>query len=334
MKRNRYSSKKSNAKKFYTKENIFISRLASILNVSKKDVNRMFNERVVSAIRLNPLAGPVENIKSRVESKGFTLEPVSWSKDTYIIRDNDKSELSKITEYKSGLFYIQSLSSMLPVIALGSKPGERILDMCAAPGSKTSMIAALTGDKADLVANDQDFRRIGKLRNIIYQFHIKNIKVTQTPGESIGSRFSSHFDKVLLDAPCSGEGLIYLRSPRPLRFWSIKKVKAMSKLQKKLIESAYLCLKPGGTLVYSTCTLEPDENEAVLTHLIERHTEAKIEEISVVKGDSFEEYKQLVTPGIKHWSGNDYSEQVTKAVRVIPSSLMPAFFIAKIRKPE
>lgn len=333
MKRRLRKNIKSKSKKFYTKEGIFISRLASILNQPKKNINIMFSERVISVIRLNPLAGPVETIKSRIEGKGFVLEPVPWSKDTYVVEGRDKSEISKITEYKSGLFYIQSLSSMLPVLVLDPKPGERILDMCAAPGSKTSMIAALTDNQAEITANDQDFRRIGKLRNIIYQFHVKNTRVTQTPGESIGSRFASHFDKVLLDAPCSGEGLIYLRSSRPLKFWSIKKIKAMSRLQKSLIESAYLSLKPGGVLVYSTCTLEPDENEAVLTYLLNLYPKAELEEISLLEQDSFKEYKQYLTPGIKHWSGNDYVDDVSKAIRVVPGKVMPGFFVAKIRKP-
>lgn len=158
---------------FYTKEDIFLSRLASILQVPKEKVKLMFSQRAESVIRLNPLAGDVNRIKELLERYGVEMEPIAWSENTYRVVNKDKSELGEMGEYDKGLFYIQSTSSMLPAIVLEPKAGEKILDMCAAPGSKTSQIAAMTGDKAEITASDDDYIRAKKLESVLKQFHVK-----------------------------------------------------------------------------------------------------------------------------------------------------------------
>lgn len=319
-------------KKFYTKDDIFISRIASILEVPKGKVRGMFSERTISAIRLNPLAEDPKKIEEHLKKLGLDLKSVDWADGTFIVLNRDKSELGKTEEYRKGLFYIQNLSSMLPVVIMNPMPGESVLDLCAAPGSKTTMIASYMRNEGKIVANDENFSRIKSLRDVLYQFYVKNTDVHVGDGVKFGDDNENKFDKVLLDAPCSGEGLVYLRTQKPLRFWNIKKVKAMSNQQKKLITSAFNAVKPGGILIYATCTLEPPENEEVVTHLLKHEPKAHIEEIDLINDADFSDYRSFIMNGITKWSGNSYDPEVKKCIRVIPGKTMQGFFVAKIRK--
>ncbi len=329
----RDSRKRKNFKeRFFTKQDIFASRMASILMVPTKSIIPMFSQRILSIIRLNNLADEPSKILHLLRSKGLELDKVGWSPDTYIVLNSDKSDLGEMHEYKRGLFYIQNLSSMLPVVELGPQQGEKILDMCAAPGSKTTMICSMVNDNAEIVANEEDFRRLSKLQNVLRQFHCKNVGISQNDGSLIGKVTPDHYNKVLLDAPCSGEGLIYLKGENPLRFWSIKKVKVMRRIQEELILSAFDSLKKGGTLIYSTCTLEPEENEVVVSFLLNMRSNSKVLPIETVATEAFSDYKKITTPGITKWSGNSYSSDLKLAVRILPSELMQGFFVAKITK--
>lgn len=317
---------------FFTKEGIFISRIASILMMPKKDIMPLFSQRARTTIRLNSLKGNTKKIYDSLVDKGYELEEVKWVKDVYFVNNKDKAEVSQTEEYKEGFFYIQNLSSILAAVVLDPKPKERILDMCAAPGSKSTHIAQLTENKAEILANEVEISRTNSLRNVVDQFGAKSIKITISDGRDFGKKYPDYFDKVLLDAPCSGEGMIYMRGVKPLRFWSIKKIKSSSTKQKELIESAFRTLKTGGTLVYSTCTLEPEENEGVITDLLEKHKNAKIVNIPILQDENFNDYKKLVKQGITHWSGNSYDTSVVKSLRVLPSPEMMGFYIVKIVK--
>ncbi len=319
--------------KFYTKEDVFVSRLASILMVPKGKVPWIFSQRPITTIRLNSLKGNIEDTKNTLAKKGYDLEPISWAKSTYFVTNKNKDEASQTEEYNDGKYYIQNLSSILATLILDPKENEKILDMCAAPGSKTTHIADLTSNKAEIVANDADAGRMSDLQNVINQFGAR-AKVTLSDGGEFGKKYPVYFDKVLLDAPCSGEGLIYFRGPKPLRYWSMDKVKRSVFLQKQLVESAFKTLKHGSCMVYSTCTLEPEENEGVLTHLLNLLPNAKVEKIDIVdeilKGTPV--LKEYIKNGITKWSGNTYNPQVKNSLRIIPNKMMMGFFIAKISK--
>jgi len=311
-------------REFHTKQEIFLSRMASILLVPPNKVKGLFSRRTITTIRINPLKGNAENIVQTLKKKDYDLNAIEWAPNTFFVRNKDKSEISHTQEYKDGLFYIQNLSSVLPTIVLDPKDGEDILDMCAAPGSKTTHICAITNNNANIIANDSDSIRIGSLRNVLHQFGAK-AKVSLNDSRLLWEKYPDYFDKILLDAPCSGEGLIYLNGSKPLRRWTIKKIKVSTMIQKELISSAFRALKPGGTLVYSTCTLEPEENEGVVTDLLTRYENAKIEKIKIdgLRG---------MNRGITKWSGNRYHQEVAKTMRVLPSAKMMGFYIAKITK--
>lgn len=307
--------------KYYTKEDIFVSRIASILLIPKNKVNGIFSQRAVTTIRLNPLKGNTLNTKESLIQKGYELQEVSGVKDTYFVFNKDKSEISQTQEYVDGKFYIQNLSSILATLVLDPKENEKILDMCAAPGSKTTHIAALMNNTGQIIANDSELTRVSSLKNVLEQFGVKNAKATLSDANDFGKKYPEYFDKVLLDAPCSGEGMIYMQSAKPLRFWSIDKVKRCSYIQKDLILSAFRTLKRGGTLVYSTCTLEPEENEGVISYLLDHYPNAIIEET----GLKFDK-------GITKWSGNTYNPKIRNTTRIVPSTKNMGFYIARIKK--
>ncbi len=330
MKRNRSNYKQSRKttfkpKHFYTKEEAFISRMASILMFPTSRITPLFSQRAVTTIRLNSLKMDTKKIKNILLKKGYELEEIDIVKDAYFVLNKDKSEISQTEEYFEGLYYIQNLSSMLPAVLLDPQEEDSVLDMCAAPGSKTTHIAAIMNNKGSIVANDSDSPRISSLKSVLNQFGVKNTKVTMSDGSQFGKNYPAKFDRVLLDAPCSGEGLIYLRGPKPLRFWGIDRIKRYSFIQKDLLESAFLTLKHGKFLIYSTCTLEPEENEGVVTYLLNKYPNARLEDIDLERSEN-------MTNGITKWSGNKYHSTVKKSLRVIPSSKMMGFYIAKIFK--
>ncbi|MCD4811130.1 RsmB/NOP family class I SAM-dependent RNA methyltransferase [bacterium] len=319
-------------RKFYSKEDIFISRMASILQLPKGEIKHLFYKRSRTTIRLNHLiADPRKTFRFLTQTKGWELQKINGFKDTYFINNADKSVVSKTEEYLNGDFYIQDLASILSVYILDPQEGEKILDMCAAPGSKTTLISAMTDNKASITANDSNLPRIGKLNNVLHQFGSKNVRVTNEDGILIGRVTPDHYDRVLLDAPCSGEGRVYLASSKPLRFWSIKRVKSLVSVQRELLDSAFRALKPGGTLVYSTCTLEPDENEGVVTHLLKTFKNARVESIDFVDGLDVLLTKSI-RPGITKWSGKEYHHSLSKSLRTVPSPEMMGFYVVKIGK--
>jgi len=331
FKKPRYFESKDESK-YFTKDDIFISRMASILRIPKNRVLEVFSQRALTTIRLNSLMANPKDTYRRLKSRGYELKSVPWSPNTYVITNRDKGEISQIDEYREGTFYIQDLSSILATLILDPKPNEKILDVCSAPGSKTTHIADLTKNKATILANDIEVGRTNSLRNVIEQFGATSAKITLSDGREFGRKYPDYFDKVLLDAPCSGEGRIYMRGQKPLRFWGIKKVKTSVMIQRELIESAFRTLKSNGVLVYSTCTLEPEENEGILTTLLNNHKNVEILNIDIINSNDFKEYKRHITSGITHWSGNEYHPSVKRSIRILPSSEMMGFFVAKILK--
>ena len=319
-------------KKYYNKIDIFLSRMASILGIPTGLVHRYFSERAVSTIRINTLIQSANKTYDELIDNGLELTPITWAKDTYVVTNKDKSEIAKLDSYKDGHFYIQNLSSMIPAIVLDPEPNHKVLDMCAAPGSKTTQLAVILHNKGEIIANDDDKQRVAKLQNVLEMFGVKNTTVRFGRGEGIGKREESHYDKILLDAPCSGEGMIYLKGDKPLRFWNIKKVKAFAKIQKDLIDSAFKALKKGGELVYSTCTLEPEENEGVISYLINKYADAEVAEIPVFKYIINEENKKYIKTGIKTYNDVKYEPEVSKTYRIFPHGKMMGFYVAKIVK--
>ncbi len=319
-------------KKYYTKTDIFLARMASILKKPTGVVNNMFKERAVTAIRLNPLIEEPQVIYQRLRKLKFEMVRVPWLDNTYIVTNFDKGEIGSLPEYQEGLYYIQNLSSMIPPLLLNPNSNEKVLDMCAAPGSKTTQLASYMDNKGQIVANDVDAWRVGKLKEVLIQFNVLNTEVKNEDANNYGKVEQEQYDKILLDAPCSGEGLIYLAKPMSLRFWNVKKAKGLVHIQKDLIESAFRALKKGGVMVYSTCTLEPDENEGVVTHLLKKYNKAQVVPVPLFESKEFANYKKHVKRGILKWNTTEYAKEVHDTYRILPSSEMMGFYIAMIKK--
>ncbi|SON48577.1 putative RNA AdoMet-dependent methyltransferase [Vibrio tapetis subsp. tapetis] len=223
------------------------------------------------SIRVNTLKISVEDFLVRAKDKQWTLKPAPWC-DTGFWIERDETEtvpLGNTAEHMAGLFYIQEASSMMPVTALlleNEHKLDRVLDVAAAPGSKTTQIAAILNNQGTLVANEYSASRVKVLHSNIQRCGVRNVALTNFDGRVFGGWLPEQFDAVLLDAPCSGEGAIRKDADAMVN-WSRESVFDIAATQKDLIESAFQALKPGGIMVYSTCTLNLEENQQVCEHL-------------------------------------------------------------------
>jgi len=229
------------------------------------------------SIRVNTQKISVGAFLDLVSPYGWQLTPVPWCEEGFWIeRDDEESlPLGSTAEHLSGLFYIQEASSMLPVAALfadGNQP-ERVMDVAAAPGSKTTQIAARMNNRGAILANEFSASRVKVLHANISRCGIHNVVLTHFDGRVFGAALPEAFDAILLDAPCSGEGVVR-KDPDALKNWSVESNLEIAATQRELIDSAFHALRPGGTLVYSTCTLNRDENEDVCLWLKQRYADA------------------------------------------------------------
>lgn len=229
------------------------------------------------SIRVNTLKTSVADFLQLVAPYGWQLTPVPWCAEGFWIEREDEESLplGSTAEHLSGLFYIQEASSMLPVAALfadGDMP-QRVMDVAAAPGSKTTQIAARMGNKGGILANEYSASRVKVLHANISRCGISNVALTHFDGRVFGAALPESFDAILLDAPCSGEGVVR-KDPEALKNWSPESNQQIAATQRELIDSAFHALQPGGTLVYSTCTLNRDENEDVVQWLLARYPQA------------------------------------------------------------
>jgi 16S rRNA (cytosine1407-C5)-methyltransferase len=244
------------------------------------------------SVRVNTLKTSVEHIVALLESYGFELVAIPWCKEGFWLHKKgsegnledgkEELQLGNLAQHMQGLFYIQEASSMLPPQALLTDaltvdtPFDECLtlDMAASPGSKTTQIAAMQGNQGIILANELSSSRVKVLHANLVRCGVASGCMTQFDGRKLGQRLDGVFDFVLLDAPCGGEGTVR-KDPKALENWNLQSVLTMAELQKQLIETAFRCVKPGGRLVYSTCTLSPEENQMVTQHLLQ-NTDATI----------------------------------------------------------
>ena len=253
--------------------------------------------------------------------KTTTEEYLNWTKlklnstflpDAFQVEELPEKGLGNTIDYATGWMHTQSLSSMLPPFILNPKPGEQVLDICAAPGSKTTQCAALMKNKGVILANDKNKGRISALANNLERLGVIN---TTTMNQD-GARFTSphKFSKILVDAPCSGLG----SNEKAHEWWDEKYSRNISALQSAILRAAFAHLEEGGTLIYSTCTYSPNENELPLSRLLEKHPNAKLEQVEIPNSE----------PGL-----SDFGIEFKKAARIYPHKFQSeGFFLAKIRR--
>lgn len=264
----------------------FIRSLVNSIPVS------VFDRILPTTFRVNTLKSDFETVKNKINFE-YTIH------DQAFVTNHPLRAIQELDIYKNGEIYVQGLSSMLPPIILDPKPDEIILDICSAPGSKTSQIAAMMSNTGQIIANDNSRIRIYKLEANLKNLGVTNTTIVNSSGQSLWQKYPDYFDKSLVDVPCSMEGRFSSLNPKSYKDWSPKKVKELAQLQKFLLRSAFGCTKSGGTIVYSTCTLNTRENEEVVEWLLKKEA-GKVELISTE--------------------------------RINPSPTMEGFFVAKLLK--
>lgn len=264
-------------------------------------------------VRVNTIKSSPREVQEFFREERIPFELRGWSEIFFKTDGNP----SKTLFHWLGKYYMQESSSGIPPLVLDPKPGERVLDMCAAPGSKTTQIVAMMQNKGELLANDVRQRRTRSLLSNLYRLGCTNVQVTERDGRNLPE--SPKFDKILVDAPCSSEGTV--RDKEEIEEPNLERIKELSNLQRKLLEKAFRMCKRDGVIVYSTCTFAPEENELVVSKFLER---AKL-----VKSD----FDFLHSAGITEWNGNDLSEDLGKCARVYPHQIdSGGIFLAKFEK--
>lgn len=290
------------------------------------DVLAGFESLKPPSVRIQKPGLTREQILSSLSEAGIPAQAIQdLPFPAFFLNKEDFRKFQAHPLYIDGVLYVQGLSSMLPVLVLAPRPGERILDLTAAPGSKTTLIALLMKGEGDLVANDSNKPRFFKMKTILERQGFPHVRMTMMAGEAYGRQEPECFDRVLVDAPCSGEARFIAGDSASQGYWKMMKVRELAKKQKRLFLSGFSALKPGGVLVYSTCTFAPEENEGVLSACLKRiGPAAEIEDIALPAVRTME--------GLTSWEKDVYPPSLTRTRRIVPDARSEGFFIARVRK--
>lgn len=280
-------------------------------DLAKEIIEGYLTKRKVS-FRVNTLKSSNEAVEQELENTGIKTKKVTWSNNAYIIKNATEKDLQNLEIYKNGEIYLQSLSSMLPPIILNPQEKTDILDMAAAPGGKTTQIAALTNNKAHITACEMNKIRAEKLKYNIQKQGATSVYVMKTDSRRISDFFS--FDQILLDSPCSGSGTLNAEDNNIEKYFTRKLIDKCTKTQFELLKKAIKVLKPGKDMVYSTCSILSCENEEIVNRILNNGCE-----IIPIEFEGMEEIPQLPT-------------KIKGTICVKPNELYEGFFVAKIRK--
>ncbi len=294
------------------------------------------------AIRINTLKGSINKTLASLQAQGWRTEPIPWCAEGFYIK-GERRDLGNIPEHALGHIYVQDAASMISAVVLSPQPGERVLDCCAAPGSKTTQLAQYMQNKGLLLANDGDPKRIEALKINLNRCSCTNSVVTRIQFEKLFSYADPRnlsqskktffdlrgtFDKILVDAPCSGMGIIR-KSPKVINQWSPQLIHRLATTQLQLLENAFVLLKRGGELVYSTCTPEPEENEGVVSAFLTQHDNAKVLpiELAIKRTEPITKFSASKNAELV------FDDAVSNCLRIWPQNNdSEGFFVAHIKK--
>lgn len=315
----------------YTPKPLFLERMQELLG-SKPDLDKylkIIETKPIKSIRCNTLKISPSELIEKLKNKIKILQPYKNHPEIMQIDSNlEPGQLGKTKEHLLGYYYIQEITSMMPIIALAPEENSIMLDLCASPGSKTSQAGAKMNNKGIIIANDVIVPRIAILSANLEKTGITNTIITRHEGLNLCKKLNEinfKFDKILVDAPCTGEGNIRY-SPKTILMWNLNMIKKMQRIQTNLLTAAIKLLKPLGEIVYSTCTHAPEENELVVNEVLKQFPNLEIVPINIpVKTRN----------GIIAWQNQKLNNQLKHAVRIYPhDENLEGFFLCKMRLKE
>ncbi len=301
----------------------FLERFSALLGDEFDLFLRNLTQPTEHFVRVNTLKIPLKDGQGRLAEMNLETTPLPWYPAGFRIKTNHEL-IPRSIEYALGYFYVQEGASMVPPISLSPEADNLVLDMCAAPGSKTTQIAQMMGNQGAIIANDRTFRRITSLGHNLQLCGVTNTVVLREDGRQLSQRLSLKFDRVLVDAPCSASGHLRGKSPQ-FEPPNPKRLLGLQALQKGLLKAGFRLLKPGGRLVYSTCSLHPEENEDVVQHLLDNSPEARLLSKNI--------HGLVSHSGLTEWENNQYDDTMRHCLRVYPQdNNTDGFFIAIIER--
>lgn len=273
-------------------------------------------ERAVT-LRANTLRSSRQEVAAALDDASLAWGKVGWYPDAFVLAGARERDVWTLPAYERGDLYVQSLSSMIPALVLGAKPGEDVCDMCAAPGGKTTQVAALTSGKAHITACELHAPRAERLAFNLERQGARAVTVMRTDARRLDDFFS--FDRILLDAPCSGSGTLNVGDPKVARRFTPELIAKSRKAQSALFAKALVLLKPGGTLVYSTCSVLACENEDIVEQGLARSPRGRAFELEPVELAESDDLPRLPV-------------RLDGALCLAPTDRYEGFFVAKMRR--
>jgi len=290
----------------------FLNKMKNMLNDEFNEFIKSYEKETTPSLRLNIL-------KNTQYLENYVSIPVSWAKDAFYYKNT--IPFGKMIEHNMGLYYIQEASAMFPVEVLDPQENETVLDLCAAPGGKSTQIATRMHNSGLLISNEIIPKRANILKDNISRLGITNAIVLNETPEKISKTFNDYFDKILVDAPCSGEGM-FRKHPEVVSEWSQENVKMCENRQLEILNTIKNCLKENGILVYSTCTFSPEENEQTIERFLQENQDFILLDID----------NHPFTKGITNNTKTKFKD-IEKTVRILPHKVDgEGHFIAKLQK--
>lgn len=306
----------------------FVARLRELADVLGAPVLAHPRSRPVPVFRTNPLRGDPERTVAALRGAGLTPVPVPGLPGAYEVPEAQRDALTRSRAAEDGAIYVQGASSQRCARLLGAEPGERILDLAAAPGGKTLLLAAQMQDRGEIVAVEAVRKRFFRLTENLARAGVGCVRAHAVDGRRLPRSWDGTFDRVLLDAPCSSEARIDPGVPASFERWSLRKVRDMARKQWGLLGTAIRCVRPGGTIVYATCSFAPEENEATVAAHVGGDA-ADVDLVDVDLGDGVD-----LRPGLTRWGRKRWPDQLERARRILPDERHEGFFVAVLRRRE
>lgn len=298
----------------------FLLKMKDLLNEEYDDFVQSYHEKRAQGLRVNTLKISTDEFQ---RLSPFTLSKVPWAKEGYYYGDSDRP--GKHPYHEAGLYYIQEPSAMAVGELVDPQPGEKVLDLCAAPGGKTTHMASKMDQQGFLLTNEIHPARAKILSQNVERMGITNAVVTNETPARLAERFPAYFDRIMVDAPCSGEGM-FRKDPEACAEWSPKNVNLCAARQEEILEHAAAMLRPGGRLVYSTCTFSPEENEGTISRFLKQNKNFEIESVQAYKGFDH---------GRGDWVPEGPAPKIENTIRLWPHRLQgEGHYIAVLRKTD